>query len=77
MERKLSQGRFTFDSKQDMPDWSRECALCGFAFSDGDKMDVVALMPNDDENLHKMLDGKPHTTQGCFVHSKCVAKRVY
>jgi hypothetical protein len=70
-------GRWTFDSTWalDVPDWALECALCGSSFAVGDQVDVVALMPDDDNNLNKMLDGKAHTSQGCFAHSECVVKQ--
>ena len=64
-------GRFVFDKDSHTPENFRHCPVCNIEFVHGDDMDVAALLPNDDENLNKMLDGKDYTCTATLVHSSC------
>ena len=48
--------RYTYNANNPLPPTFRTCPLCKTEFRHGDGLDALALLPDDDKNINKMLD---------------------
>ncbi len=56
----------------DHPAYATECSLCGEPFSNGGKVQLLAIGPDDAESREKHAEGRWYSALAVLLHAACI-----